>query len=243
MIKAAIETIAHMAQPYVKEIEGTFYAFTHDGEYREIQPYIPVPEPINLSSLDAVITMVRNEAIYKVPMVFISVPTATSVKVYSKADEKKRENRGVFYNATATDIPGWDNSVKLPFDQAAVALQTRFQESTDRAYCLQLLSNITTGAKITYNDTGVATTVVTQKGIALQENTAIKPLVRLRPYRTFQEVEQPEGLFLIRVDERGITFTEADGGMWRLTARKTVAEYLADGLEAEISAGNVKVML
>ena len=96
---------------------------------------------------------------------------------------------------------------------------------------------------ITYNDIGVATTVVTQKGVALQQNQTIKPLVRLRPYRTFQEVEQPEGLFLIRIDERGITFTEADGGMWKLEARKTVVAYLADALKEELESGNVKIML
>lgn len=84
---------------------------------------------------------------------------------------------------------------------------------------------------------------MTQKGVALQQNQTIRPLVRLRPYRTFQEVEQPEGLFLIRIDEHGITFTEADGGMWRLTARKTVREYLATELAPEIESGDVKIML
>ncbi|MFQ8836330.1 MAG: hypothetical protein ACLR8L_00220 [Oscillospiraceae bacterium] len=57
------------------------------------------------------------------------------------------------------------------------------------------------------------------------------------PYRTFQEIEQPVGLFLIRIDERGITFTEADGGMWKLEARKTIKAYLERSvLAAEIEA-------
>ena len=46
-----------------------------------------------------------------------------------------------------------------------------------------------------------------------------------------------------QIDERDITFTEADGGMWRLEARKTVAAYLKDALADEIENGNVKVML
>ena len=96
------------------------------------------------------------------------------------------------------------------------------------------------GAKVTYADNGIATTIVTQKGAALSENSVIKPLVRLRPYRTFQEVEQPEGVFLIRIDERGITFTEADGGMWRLNARNTVKAWLTEQLQG---LDNVTVML
>ena len=67
--------------------------------------------------------------------------------------------------------------------------------------------------------------------------------MRLRPYRTFQEIEQPEGLFLIRIDERGISFTEADGGMWKLEARKTIAKYLEDGLEDLVKSGDVVIAL
>ena len=147
------------------------------------------------------------------------------------------------YKAAAVDVPGWDAEAKLPFERAAVALQTRFQESQDRAYTLQLLSQITTGAKVTYNDTGIATTVVSQKGVSLQQNSTIRPLVKLRPYRTFQEVEQPEGIFLIRIDERGISFVEADGGMWKLTARSTIKEFFEEQFKEEIVAGLVVVML
>lgn len=85
--------------------------------------------------------------------------------------------------------------------------------------------------------------MVTSKGVSLQQNSTIRPLVKLRPYRTFQEVEQPEGLFLIRIDERGITFTEADGGMWKLQARQTIKAYLVEALKDEIEKDIVTVMM
>ena len=247
MLKEAIEKIEEMSMPQTLCIGDAEYLVTRDGRYEQIKQDLNLPECIILNSLDAVVTMVKTEAAEisansGFPL-FVSVPSATKVNVYSAVLADKRNERVNFYEAKATDVPGWEPSVKLPFDQAAVALQTRFQDGSDREYCLQLLSNITTGAKVTYNDTGVATTVVTQKGVALQQNQTIKPLVRLRPYRTFQEVTQPEGLFLIRIDERGITFTEADGGMWKLEARKTVADYLRFELKDEIEKGIVKVML
>lgn len=247
VLKDAIEKIENMAEPQVLEVGCNTYIVDRDGAYTEVKEDLNLPECITLNSLDAVVTMVKTEAtavteLQHIPL-FISVPSATKVAVYSAIIPGMRNERITYYEAKATDVPGWEPSVKLPFDQAAVALQTRFQDGSDREYCLQLLSNITTGAKVTYNDIGVATTVVTQKGVALQQNQTIKPLVRLRPYRTFQEVKQPEGLFLIRIDERGITFTEADGGMWKLEARKTVAAYLKEALADEIENGNVKVML
>ena len=243
MLAEAIDKIRELSRPFALEKDDHTYMLNDDGSYYEIKPDLNAPECLNLSSLDAVITMVRTEAVKHATPILISVPSATMVRVFSTTRTELREHRIDFYVAKATDVPGWESEMKLPFDKAAVALQTRFQDSDDREYCLQLLSNITTGAKVTYNDIGVATTVVTQKGISLQQNQTIKPLVKLRPYRTFQEVEQPEGLFLIRIDERGITFTEADGGMWRLTARKTVADYITKALMPEVEEGLVKVML
>ena len=84
---------------------------------------------------------------------------------------------------------------------------------------------------------------MTKKGIDLQANTPIKPIVRLKPYRTFQEVEQPESQFLIRVGERGISFIEADGGMWKLEARKTIYYWLSAHLGDEIRDGSVVLAL
>lgn len=136
-----------------------------------------------------------------------------------------------------------DERVELPFEEMQIALRTRFQDTTDTPYVQKLLSDISTGAKITYNDSGVATTVVTKKGIDLQANETIKPIITLRPYRTFQEVEQPESVFLIRINERGISFIEADGGMWKLHARETIKHYLEWKLKDEIENGAVVVAL
>ena len=106
-----------------------------------------------------------------------------------------------------------------------------------------MLSDICCGAKVVYNDNGIATTVTTQKGVALQSNEQIRPIITLKPYRTFQEVEQPESIFLIRVNERGITVTEADGGMWKLKARQTVKAFLEEQLAEEVAGNGVYIAL
>lgn len=240
MIKEAIEKIEAMAMPLVQEIDDHFYLLTKNEGYQEIRPELDVPNPEKLKSLDALVQLIRKEAYDWILKIFVSVESATRVRVFTGAGVDYRMDRLLLYIADAADIPGWDAEVRLPFDQAAVALMTRFQDSPDREYALRLLSQITMGAKVTYADNGIATTIVTQKGAALSENSVIKPLVRLRPYRTFQEVEQPEGVFLIRIDERGITFTEADGGMWRLNARNTVKAWLTEQLQG---LDNVTVML
>lgn len=243
MIKEAIEKIAELAKPDVCNIDGNTYVIDKDGKYEQIMEAPVYPERKTLSSLEAVVSMVETEALKDIAPIYIEIPSPTCVAVFTQPMHALRDKRISLYEAHAVDVPGWEAQTKLPFDQAAVALQTRFQDGGDRDYTLQLLSQISTGAKVTYNDIGVATTVVTSKGVSLQQNSTIRPVVRLRPYRTFQEVEQPEGLFLIRIDERGIAFTEADGGMWKLTARRTIKAYFAELLAEPIADGRVIVML
>lgn len=237
MLKEAIEKIEEMSSPLVYT-EGEHSYVLYADHTEELRPTIDSPETVRLNSLDALVQLVKKEQQSR--QIFVSVTGHDEVDVYDSPSEDFRWKRNVLYNARAIDIPGWEPEVQMGFDQAAVALMTRFQDGGDREYTLQLLSQITTGAKVTYTDNGVASTIVTQKGAALAQNTTIKPLVKLRPYRTFQEIEQPEGIFLIRISERGITFREADGGMWKLTARNTAKAWLQEQLQ---DMPNVTVML
>ena len=244
MIKAAIEKIQEMATPQRLDKDGRIFVVRGNGT-EEIQPDVFLPEITNLNSLDAMVKMVKTEAIKRwKPPFYITIPSPTKVHCYPQPEgEEKRFHRAVYYTAIATDIPGWNTSEQMTFEEAMIALRTRFQPTEDTVYALKLLSDITTGAKVTYNDNGIATSVVTKKGIDLQSNAAIRPIVSLKPYRTFQEVEQPASDFLIRVNERGILFTEADGGMWRLAARNTIKAFFEAAFASEIQSGDVVVML
>ena len=93
------------------------------------------------------------------------------------------------------------------------------------------------------NDNGVTQTVEARQGVALNALIEIKPRVMLRPFRTFLEVEQPESEFLLRVDpDEGIGFFEADGGIWKLEAKKNIADYFLKNMGDLIDAGKVVVM-
>ena len=241
MLKEAIEKIQELCAPNLFQSGGRDY-LADGGEYREIRPELDMIEEISLSSLDALVQLVKTEAATREP-VYITIPNHTTVQCFTHPKEDLRLRREYLYIAHATDVPGWNEKVSLPFEEALIALRTRFQTSQDTDYALKLLSDITTGSKVTFNDNGVATSVVTKRGIDLQSNTAIRPIIKLRPYRTFQEVAQPESQFLIRLSERNITFIEADGGMWKLEARNTVKSYLENALKEEIEAKTVVVVL
>jgi len=245
MLRAAIEKIEAMARPEVKEIGGNFFAITRDGDAKHIRAQLDTVECKALTSLDALVKMVKTEALerWSAPL-YITIPDHYTAECFGQpGDAKLRFTRLDYYRTKAQDVPGWGEKVQLGFEEAIISLQTRFQRTPDTEYALKLLSEITSGSKVTYNDNGIAQTVVTQKGIAMQGMDKIRPIVELRPYRTFQEVEQPVSQFLIRINERGITFIEADGGMWKLAARQTIKEYLEQRLKDEVEDGKVVVAL
>ena len=244
MLKEAIEKIQELVQPVIHEQDGETFCIRKDV-IEQIFPEKAAPDMLELYSLDALVKMVKTEAVktYELP-IYVSVPSHLRAKCYGQPlGYAEHFERPIIYSAHATDTPGWEENVQLSFEEMQIALRTRFQETSDTNYALKLLSDITTGAKITFNDNGIATSVVTQKGISLQSNEAIRPIVKLKPYRTFQEVEQPESTFLIRISERGIRFVEADGGMWKLQARNNIKAYLEEALAEEIAAGDVVVAL
>lgn len=125
-----------------------------------------------------------------------------------------------------------------------IELRSRFAPGEGVDYLLDLLSRISKNSGVTTTDNGVSQTVEARQGVALKTVIPVKPRVPLRPYRTFQEVEQPESEFLLRLDEEGnIGLFEADGGMWKLTARQTIKAFLEKELSGLIAADAVYVAL
>lgn len=244
MLKEFAKHLQETAQPLVQEINGKTYIITTDGKIQQVLPKVLHPDTLPLNSLDALVKMVKTEASEMDTPLYINIPTHLTAQCYGQpSNEEDQYFRQVYYTAAATDVPGWDKNVTLGFEEAQIALRTRFQETPDTLYTMKLVNDISLGAKVIFNDNGIATTITTQKGVALQTNDQIRPLVKLRPYRTFQEIEQPESIFLIRISERGISFIEADGGMWKLTARETIKKFLEDHLAQEVSEGSVIVAL
>lgn len=243
MLKEAIEKIADLATPRLESVEKRTYMIGPNGA-EELRPELDRIVTITLNSLDALVKMVKKELdnTYAGPL-FIQIPSHMKVIAFTMPDLTARCLRIMPYEVKATDVPGWEAETLMGFEEAMIALRARFQETEDTTYALKLLSDITTGSKVTYNDNGIATSVVTQSGVALQRNANIRPIINLRPYRTFQEVEQPESRFLIRVTERGIKFVEADGGMWKLAARQTIKAWLEKELEHEVHEGAVVIAL
>lgn len=247
MLKAMIEKIADMAYDHTFRTPNGDTYYDNGKEYRLIEKaQMRERSHLDLCSLDALIKVIKREIRekhYRGP-VYVSVVSPTCVESYTAPCLEANEwSRHALYTAKAVDVPGFNN-VRYEYEEAIIALRSRFQSTADQQYVLQLMGNLVEEQAVETSDDGITQQVQTRKGIALKGVETVKPIVQLKPYRTFQEVDQPESDFLIRLgDNRSLTITEADGGMWKLQARKIVAEYLSGELAEEIEAGDVIVML
>jgi len=119
-------------------------------------------------------------------------------------------------------------------EQAAflIQLQTFFVHGVgDHTALLQIVGKVVADTVDTSEDDGITQTVTAKKGVALTERKALKPIVELAPWRTFREIEQPTGQFLLRVQREDDADPElalfvADGEVWQLEALQRISTYL-----------------
>ena len=242
MLKEFIAHIQKTTQPIIHQVGGSTFAISGDGGAKELRPTIYHPDTLPLHSLEALVKMVQTEAVNMDTPLYITVPNHLTVRCFGQPMPDARYFRQVYYEAKATDVPGFQDGFRDQ-EKAIIELRSRFSPGEGVDYLLDLLSRISKENGVTTNDNGVSQTVEARQGVALKATVQVKPRVPLRPFRTFQEVEQPESIFLIRVNERGITFTEADGGMWKLKARQTVKAFLEEQLAEEVAGNSVYIAL
>ncbi|MDD4565524.1 MAG: hypothetical protein PHE79_08660 [Eubacteriales bacterium] len=220
MIKAAIEKIASMAENKTHEIDGRTYS--EKGLVLIEEPRYK-PTHVVVKGIDSLVNLIKQEIERLNAPVFVEVVNYNEIKTYSTYDE--RFERQELYRAVS-DVPqfqfGWRE-----YNEAMIAFRSQFIQGEGTEYVLDLLSKITDENKVSSEDNGLSQTVEVRKGIGLKAKENIKPIVKLTPYRTFLEIEQPESEFLLRLDENGrIGLFEADGGMWKLEAKKRIANEL-----------------
>lgn len=243
MLKEFIEHIQETTQPLIQQIGGSTFAISGDGRAVEIRPSIDHPDTLPLYSLEALVKLVRTEAAKAEVPLYITIPDHLTVRCFGQPDPDARYFRQVYYEAKATDVPGFRDGFREQ-EKAIIELRSRFAPGEGVDYLLDLLSRISKDSGVATTDNGVSQTVEARQGIVLKATVQLRPRVPLRPFRTFQEVEQPESEFLLRMDEEGnIGLFEADGGMWKLTARQTIKAFLEEKLADLVTSWAVFIAL
>lgn len=220
------------------EIKDRIYTRTVFEPVRE-----PVPSSVQLHSLQGLVDYFK--ALFAVDRVHeledpgFEVPVALhvvgprSVDLISGSFGDFRQR--VTY-ATAEPVDG--NSFRfgqfMDPETFVVALQSMFVDYGDRKRILEVVGNLTAELVKTSLDDGVTQTVAVRQGIARAAETQITNPVTLAPLRTFADVDQPAGEFILRFragDELPkVALFEVDDGRWRREALDRIKGFFAANL-------------
>ena len=242
-LKDAIDRIVELAKPFTLETRSGHQFCSAD--LREVMPEVPSPVRYSVDTLEALVKLIRTEGVAQAPLLYVRVDNSRRVMVDSTytGRDYAAYSRLPLYEAVS-DVPYITTNKSMSQEQAVVELQSLYAVTEDRDYLLALLSRIDVNQGVSSVDNGISQEVSVRTGAALKEQQTVQPIVHLQPYRTFLEVEQPASDFLLRLDKEGHpALYEADGGAWRLEAKRNIAAYLGEKLADLIERGNVVVMI
>lgn len=208
---------------------------------------IATPKPIGLSTLTGLKDYLDGnvDAVEKAKLM-LHVISPTSVVLIQALDDEDLEYRRKMYASATSQATEFQFGRWFEYDEFVVALLTQFQDlpladapegytgETPRALLLKFLGTITESVVQERDDDGVSQRVAVRQGITRKEQATVPSPLALRPFRTFIEVDQPEGLFVLRMRSSGegesgkpeMSLYNADGGLWKVRAIQSVAAWL-----------------
>lgn len=242
MLKSLFEYVVGLSKANMVTIDGTVYT---DKPLH--LPEMPTIETLRTDNLSSIVNFIKHawdadlhdidDTIQKI----IHVEDVGKVNLYSSVCNECMD-RQKFMTAE------WAGN-KFPFGQFMdaekfnILLQTCFMETDDLKVIQQVVGNLRDEAVQNYGDDGVSQSVTIRTGIATVGQVRVPSPAKLRPYRTFLEVEQPASLFILRMREGGqCALFEADGGLWRETARQNIRNYFEYELEKMVSEHKVVIL-
>lgn len=229
MIKEALQYVVGLSEPTINEIDGRQYS---DKPLVRMD-YAPKAKAIKMATLRSLVDYIKSEADTMSDKMIVHVVSPTQVNLFSNLDYDRNREYMVEVHA---ELP------EFPFDQFIghetflISVQSKFVPNTDSDLLLKFAGTVESGTITDYGDDGISQKATVKTGVASKADAVIPSPVRLKPYRTFTEVEQPESQFVFRMKEDkydGVqcALFEADGGAWKLHAMESIQEYLEEQLK------------
>lgn len=233
MLQKALEYLVDLGvnkNPLV-EVEGKTYSVKQLFPVKEVGP-----AALEFNFLDSLVTYLKRGIDFssgegRELIIEIESPTEIALHTQIVGEFGERFNP-VHCTALVNEFP-WGRFIDP--DNFIIMAQSRFVETEDLASIRAIVGNVKSEEVMQFSDDGISQQVTAKSGVARVENIVIPPRVRLAPYRTFMEIEQPESEFVFRARKADglphFALFEADGGAWRIEAMKRIKAYLEEQLQ------------
>lgn len=225
MLKEAIQYVVGLGKRETVDFEGLKYT---TDRLELIQP--PIATPIEVTTLSGLVDYIKSNADKKSSdKLIIHIQSPSKVVLRSELNNQRERENYVICNAL---LPRIEFDRFLSTDKFNILLQSAFVKNDDRDVLLKVAGNVKESAVKQVGDDGVTQAVTMKTGVATLQDVIVPNPVALAPFRTFNEIEQPESNFVYRMEEGPkCAIFEADGGAWRNDAMKKIKIYLQEELK------------
>ncbi|WP_076462039.1 hypothetical protein [Limosilactobacillus caccae] len=216
-------------------LNGRQYLLDHDGDAALLNDPI-IAHPLQLDQLTSLIEWLESEGSSINDALKIHVVSPTKVEVIGNL--AKGGQRPCFAEVRAV-VDSLDLESYLDQESMIIMLQSHFEENDDRNIILKVVSNLRDESIHQQTDDGVSQSVQINSGVASVDEVKVPNPVKLIPFRTFQEVDQPASKFIFRMREgmQSALFM-ADNNQWQVEAKNNIKRYIQQ-LEQE-TFGEIK---
>jgi len=223
MIKEALQYIVGLQQP--KIIESGCRRYT-DADLKTIDEELRA-DAIEMTTLSGLIEYIKAGIDDMADSMLVQVVSPTEVRLISQLDfDRKRE----CLVEVKADIPQFAYGKFIDSEEFLIGVRSKFIQNEGAEAILRFAGTVESGTVAKYGDDGVSQSATVKRGIASKEEKLVPNPVKLRPYRTFTEVMQPESEFVFRMKDGNYgvacAIFEADGGSWKREAMKNIKEHL-----------------
>lgn len=231
MIKKALEYIVSLSTPDIQKIGDEVYS---DKPLNRIS-YVPRANSIGMNTLSSLVDYIKSGVDCFSDQMIIHVQSPTLVSLYSALDcERQRE----YVVEVIANVPAFNFGQFMDHESFCIGVQSKFVDDpvTDKGILLRFAGTVEAGSVAEYGDDGVSQKATIKTGIASKGEALVPSPARLKPFRTFVEVEQPVSSYIFRMknDRCGgiqCALFEADGGAWKISAMEAIKAYLMEALK------------
>ena len=224
MTRDALQYVVGLKTAEVLDINGGKYV---DKDVHRVDKELRA-SAIQMNTLTSLVDYLKAGVDSMADKMLVQVVSPMKVRVLSMLDADRKREELV---DVETMIPDFEYGRYMGNERFIIALQSKFIANDDRALLLQFAGTVKDESIAQYGDDGVTQKATIKTGITSVGDAVVPNPVKLRPFRTFIEVEQPESAFVFRMRQaegHGVecAIFEADGGAWKNAAMKSIKEYL-----------------
>ena len=237
MIQKAMQYLIDSMRPEAVELNGRPYTTN------KVYPVAtPTPDTLAIHTLTGIADYL-NENIDGIELDQTMVQVLSPNKVYVRSRLEGPFCDRHEYLVALHEQPVFKFGTYMDIETFIIEMQAKFVPDEMTAKILQLVGTITDDQVQVYADDGITQSVVAKTSVGMQAQREVPNPVTLSPYRTFNEICQPEGKFILRMKSGtgtssgrpAVMLVEADGGAWQNEALIRIRDWMRTHIPEEVT--------